>query len=268
MPNHYTVFSNGKFTADFRTHTKFGKRLYYAFRPFWWTMHAWDWALADRFIPQLSFGFSTLTAYPDANVETTTVDGWIRNTNASWATCRSGATGDLSDSSSGTSILVKAATGYVISWSIFLFDTSSLTSGATINSATLSIAGSGTDFGENADVGTIHIISSSPASNTNIVDGDFDQRGTTNFGSIAVASFVTTVNTYNDFTLNASGLANISKTSISKFGATHSNDLNNSTPTGANAVQSLFADTAGTTSDPKLVVTYTLPNTGNFFLVM
>src|SRR3990167_8858063 len=36
----------GELIADFRTHPKYAKRLYYAFRPVWWTMHAWDWALA------------------------------------------------------------------------------------------------------------------------------------------------------------------------------------------------------------------------------
>jgi len=52
-------------TTDFRTHPKFAKRLYYAFRPLWWTLHAWDWFIADRIVPALSWGFGSLTAYPD-----------------------------------------------------------------------------------------------------------------------------------------------------------------------------------------------------------
>src|SRR3990167_8948353 len=57
-------------TWEFRTHPKFGKRIYYAFRPFWWTLHFWDWLIAERFLPKYSFGLLILTVYPDANPET------------------------------------------------------------------------------------------------------------------------------------------------------------------------------------------------------
>src|SRR5258708_5424922 len=71
-PHAFTVYLGKKgnklqFQTDFRTHWKYSKRLYYAFKPLWWTIHFWDWLIADRFIPQWSYGFSTLTAFPDAD---------------------------------------------------------------------------------------------------------------------------------------------------------------------------------------------------------
>src|SRR5438105_15444444 len=46
-PDNYKVvrgFKDGELelSADFRTHPKFAKRLYYAFRPLWWMIHLWD----------------------------------------------------------------------------------------------------------------------------------------------------------------------------------------------------------------------------------
>src|SRR3990167_5137978 len=37
--------------AEFRTHDKFGKRLYYAFKPIWYLIHYWDTLFANNFAP-------------------------------------------------------------------------------------------------------------------------------------------------------------------------------------------------------------------------
>src|SRR5258707_9027350 len=73
LPNSYTVFNRWiddrvELITDFRTHNKFAKRLYYAFKPFWIVLHIWD-LFADFVIPSWSFGFNTLTVFPD-NVAT------------------------------------------------------------------------------------------------------------------------------------------------------------------------------------------------------
>jgi hypothetical protein len=82
-PNRYVVRQQGReFRACFYTHEKFSKRVYFGLRPLWWAMHGWDWAVADRWTPELSFGFSTLTAYPDPSPEVTTCDGDVWR----WAT--------------------------------------------------------------------------------------------------------------------------------------------------------------------------------------
>jgi len=74
---------------------------------------------------------------------------------------------------------------------------------------------------------------------------------------LAWASWVDTAGTYNDFTLNANGISNISKTGITYFGARDSLDTANTTPTGNNNWNFNSSNGAGTTTDPKLVVTYT-----------
>lgn len=69
-PNHYTVqLPSGEYRSDFRTHPKYAKRVYYSWKTVWWLMHYWDEVFADRRVPALSFGFATLTAYPDPSIE-------------------------------------------------------------------------------------------------------------------------------------------------------------------------------------------------------
>src|SRR3990167_8011164 len=95
-----------KVTTDFRTDNKFSKRLYYAFKYIWWVMHIWDEIFADRMMPAYSFGFNTLTVYPNADPETTSVDGEVlevQGTDQTWAAIRAGA---------GTSATPSAVTGY------------------------------------------------------------------------------------------------------------------------------------------------------------
>ena len=107
-----------------------------------------------------------------------------------------------------------------------------------------------------------NIFSSSPATNTDLVAGDFAQTGTVAFStSISYANWSTTG--YNDFTLNGSGLANIAKIGISKFCAKNKNyDVDGIAPTWSSnqgaAVNGYLADDTGTTRDPKLVVTYSV----------
>ena len=35
--------------------------VYHAFKPLWWAIHYWDELIADRWVPELSYGFDTLT---------------------------------------------------------------------------------------------------------------------------------------------------------------------------------------------------------------
>lgn len=252
--------------VDFRTHDKYGKRLYFAFKPIWWVMHIWD-LVVDDLAPRLSFGFDTLTAYPDpGDPGTTTVDGNIEFTSAtSWSGAR-----DATDGSSANSVLqntfhLRATRNGALDWTVrrsfYLFDTSTLTASATISAAVFSLCGQGS-APSNTDSTSINIVSSTPASNTTLTTTDFDQVGSTAFATINSASWTATDGVYNDFTLDANGRANISKTAVSKFAARLGRDLSNLTPTGANDLASYFSDFAGTTNDPKLVVTYSLAAVG------
>src|SRR3989344_4566684 len=90
----------------------------------------------------------------------------------------------------------------------------------------------------------------------------------TTLGTTALATAISytnwSISDYNDFTLNSSGLAQISKTGISKFGMREASyDVANTQPTWGSgqefSVSGRFADKAGTSEDPKLVVTHSAP---------
>jgi hypothetical protein len=112
----------------------------------------------------------------------------------------------------------------------------------------------------------LNIYSSNPASNTALVAGDFDSLGTTAFCDTPIL-FTNWGTGYNDFALNASGLAAISKTGVSKFGLRNANydvadelDPNNHDPSWSSdttsAVSPWYSE-KGEGYQPKLVVTYT-----------
>lgn len=253
-------------TTDFRTHDKYAKRLYYAFKPLWYILHAFDWALMDRVdaLAKLSFGFSTLTVYPAAGANSP-CDGMVYRSgvNETLSTIRSSAgTGSsVTDTNFNTEMSASATTnqyGYLYR-SIMCFDTSPLTSGATISAAVLSLIclAKGNALGSP----DLHIAGATPAATNTLASSDYGQCQTTSFGSIAYASINADNATYNDVTQNASGIANISKTGISKFSAQLSWDILNSAPWISNQATYLYwrsADNTGTSIDPKLVVTYTV----------
>jgi hypothetical protein len=251
---------------EFRRHffgrNEYALRLQKVFYPIWITFHIWD--IITRPIPQLNLGFDTLTAY---SLPGTTVSGNARraSVNETFATIRAG-DGNASNYDSGqygitTQINGSATTNQfaVLTRGIFLFDTSSLTSGAIISAAILSLKTSaiGTAQGNGFE---IDIVAATPASDTVLANSDYAQLGSTPFSSIAYASFV--IDNYADFTLDANGQNNISKTGISKFGSRLNWDTDNSfggtwASSGYSGANFYDGATAGTASDPKLVVTYT-----------
>lgn len=266
---HYFVVRVGtdEYRADFRTHPKYAKRLYWAFRPLWWMLHVWD-LLADSRLPALSFGFSTLTAYPDARSPgTTTCDGSVYRdgVDEAFSSLRSYASGSTySDQTSTTGPIARlgasTTTGNFqnLYRGLFLFDTSSLTSEANVTAAVLSLYGYSKWNGLGSE--TLAIVSSSPSSNTLLAATDYSNLGSTSFGSVSYSSYSTSA--YNDISLNASGVSNVSKTGVSKFGTRGEWDRGGTfSGTWVSGDQSsfgaYFADQSGTSQDPKLVITYT-----------
>ena len=223
------------------------------------------------------------TYYPDANPETTTVDGVVYQTYASasgvsWATIIAAAGtgfGDTATTLYPTYIRADGA-GYNDKWrylykGIILLDISGLPPNAENFAATFSLYGNAKadTLGITPDV---NIYSSAPASNTALAAGDFDSLGSTPFSTaISYADWLisTTSPYWNNFVLNAAGLAALQTAyegdGILKLGARNANyDVSGTPPTWTAGGQSyLIAYSAdqGAGYKPKLVVTYTVPPT-------
>lgn len=228
----------------------------------------------DAQIVKGKIGRTTSTFYPNPNPESTSMDGQCNYDNSAntWATVR-GASASATASDSGTSIpcyvggFDSGGDRFWLYRAFLLFDTSSLPDTDDIDSATLSIwptAKSETWSGTNK---SLRLITTTPASNTALVTGDYDQVGSVAQATDLLTSAFTT-GQYNDFTLNATGLGNIAKTGITKFGLRHTADTENEEPptTGSdvyNGLTSILSADAGggTANAPKLVVVHSPPTT-------
>jgi hypothetical protein len=214
---------------------------------------------------------ATLTIYPDASTGATTCDAPIQTAaEASWAAARGASSGTAYPNDSNTFVMQifqnDLGDVFRIIRSIFTFDTSvggtNPLSGATINSATFSIYGTSKADAAGYAYDTC-VVGATPAANNSIANGDFDQLGTTLYSSVKTyADFSTTG--YNDYTLNATGIAAIATTGITALGIRNKNyDIDNVSPGlgpeqgTAERTDIYFADQTGTTNDPKLVIDYT-----------
>lgn len=147
-----------------------------------------------------------------------------------------------------------------ISRGAFSFDTTPL-GGAAINSATISFRGTSKANSLSAGIPTFLV--------AGISMGNKGVPTSSDYQAVLRTAFVTGITYtdfsivgYNDFALNAAGIAFLQKGGISQFSTQWNWDLDNSfggTWTAASAqvyVFVNFADLAGTTSDPKLVVNF------------
>ena len=217
-------------------------------------------------------GTCTATFYPDANPETNTVDGRVNSsfgTGETWANNHDSVGQSAGDAEADQWFVATNTHSTANKWTsifraIFLFNTSSIPDDASMNSAILSLWGTGKGNGNSSNP-DINIYSSAPDSDTAVVAGDFDSLGTTAFSTTIAYNSWNTAG-YNDFALNAGGLAAIMKTGVSKFGAREA--THDAAPDAAptwnlgsqnDFLQGYYADQAGTDKDPKLVVTYTPP---------
>jgi hypothetical protein len=144
----------------------------------------------------------------------------------------------------------------------FVIDTSGLGSGATISAASFNLyADYSINDSSNANYAG-NIYSFSPANDTSWVTEDFTTYGTTAYCDTSKKIADWTINGYNSFVFNATGLAAISKTGKSKLGVRESYyDVSNtdpSMPANKNAgVSGFYSEQTGTSQDPYLSVTYT-----------
>ena len=196
-----------------------------------------------------------LTVYPDAGTGGNSVDGHMFKTAATWALARDATSGGGPSESGGTLIVAsQEETGeFTIFRAFATFDTSPIGAGATITAVVLSLFGTGTAVGNP----TVHCIESTQASDNALVAADYDNIGSTSFANVSSWSDIA----YNVFTLSAAGRAIIDLTGVSKYSIREGHDQDNSEPGVADVFSATMfsADEAGTTKDPKLVITYTPP---------
>ena len=233
------------------------------------------------FLPMVAL--TTTTFFPDANVESTSVDGGVSHwyavaSGVDWATLIAAAGTHAAPSSAGIDdgtntdglkMGCDSVTDKYVGMCRFicLFDTSAIGDTDTISAATLSIRGTVKE--DSAGVApTFNIYTSAPASNTDVVAGDYDSFGSVAQSDTAITYAGYSTTGYNDWAFNATGIGNISKTGVSKFGLRNANyDAAGVAPTWSSfatfEIRGNSADTADTTSDPKLVVTHAASGPAN-----
>ncbi len=226
-------------------------------------------SLLDR----IEIAATTTTVYPDPDPETTTVDGETCRDSVTEAlgTIRTGNGNFARPTGNGNCGRLRGDPGgnYTnLCRGHFLFDTSSIADTDEITSSTFSIwitsIGGAASW---ADTYGFGLVSTNPASNTDLVAADHQTVGSTKYASDIVQSNVNT-GAYTDFAFNATGISNTSKTGITKVSTRSTPELNNSEPSPDNGTQELnpncyYAEQTGTSNDPKLVVVHAPPATGS-----
>ena len=184
--------------------------------------------------------------------------GYIINQGSVYATVRSATTGTDWIVSSTTPEAMNGYTSstYYIRRIFYIFDTSSLPDTCTITNATMSVRVRAAHyFQPNAGQCGLYLYEGTQAENTTAAD--FDSFNSTllsdDFTNWSFANFSDT--DYSTITMNTSGLAIINKTGVTKLCLRLFGDVNNSTPTDINYVDTVYTY-YGESYYPKLSVTY------------
>ena len=212
---------------------------------------------------------TVLTVYPNADPETTSVDGYAKQVTAhdaglTWANMIIAPGTEANSSFDNIYILIKGGsvnnTWMQLGRGFILFDTSALTERAYIVSATVSLYGYA-KLDQLSITPNLNIYSSLPNSDTDLIAGDFDTLGSIPFCDTPITYAGWSTTGYNAFALNADGLAAISKTGITKFGIRNANyDVAGVVPPSWANQQTSYvycrAADKGSAYRPKLTITY------------
>jgi len=180
----------------------------------------------------------------------------IRQTEATWAGARDGATGTVGQTNPEYAMgeyivgsLYRVARFYVS------FNTGpTIPDGSSISSATLSLYGFNAQGDGFSD--SIHAVKSTLASAPSLATGDFDGVTFSSLASATIASIGSSA--YTDFALSST--SGISDTGYSNYAFITGLDLNNTTPSpqGTRNYKYFYTfDETGSAQDPKLVVVHT-----------
>ncbi len=203
------------------------------------------------------FGLTSEAYYP--GTDSRIVRGIVTE---SWTNIRNGA-GSFVDANPGMvgfNAQTTTNTWAALVRSVLIFDTSALPDSATIGTTTLGLRGA-SKYDTLGVFPDINVYSASPSSNISLVASDYNTLGTTAF-STAISYSGWSTSGYNDFAFNGSGIANISKTSYSRFGVRNANyDVANVAPTwsAGNPYSAIeFYLVEATSTKPILTVYYSL----------
>lgn len=273
-------------TTCFRVHPKHAKALYHRGKGFAWLAHlAWD-PVADWAAPAWSVGLSSLDFRPDPHPESNSCDGtvYLAGQDTTWATIVNYApSGSNLDASATTTDVGMSSSTTTNQWSavyrtVHFFDTSSLTASATISAADYSaFTNTGASTDELSVAPTFCCYACTSTSTTGLGQEDYHTTGSTDkSATIYTWATISTQEQYHDFPLN--DLTLVSKTSLTRLAIkTRNYDAQVNAPAwscapgdpGADppvdpapyttALRLYAADQTGTTNDPKLSVTYSIP---------
>ena len=269
-PNSYTIqVGRDKFRSVYRCYPLFANKLIYALTRQEISRMTPEYRM-NKYLGLLNYtGILEDNRFPQVMLATTTVytsagDGFNgRDDVDSWANIRAQANGEAAVDGTAIDICIEArAFGggqFSLQRSYYPFDTSTLASGATIQApSTLSLYQAGSLA--NPDSLSLVLIQTTQASISSIALADYSaltlNSPTEGATRKTVASVVT--NAYNDFALNASGLAFVNPGGNTKLGIRSNLDVDNSAPAGNNVMGVTFSEQTGTTQDPKLAITYTV----------
>lgn len=207
--------------------------------------------------------------YPD-------VDGRMRHLDASglaWSTLVA-AVGTNYDSSEGQRASLLRADTNTNEWDIldrggFIFDTASIGDGETVSKATFFLKPQTGGITDNTGDADVSVYSGGFASDSAIVAGDFDASGSTEYAD-PIALNAMTEEKYTEWVFNATGLAAINKTGVTKLATRNANyDVANIAPTWvsgqSDGVTVHQLEQTGTVKDPLLTVFTDSSETSTFY---
>jgi len=202
--------------------------------------------------------------WSDADPETTSVDGHVKDADASWNTAHDETTAATVDYSGATfAIGVNKNGTYGIYRTPTLFDTSAITDTDTIDSATITLVPTIVTDDDGDQYSYIAIVDCTLGSPTTLATTDYPnigdavdnptEHGTRNFiGGMVVATPET-------FIVNSTGLGTVDATGISYFAFREGHDINDVAPAGTNTtrITAHSADnTTGISVSPRLEVSH------------
>lgn len=183
-------------------------------------------------------------------------DGRIE-ASGTWATIHAAATGTAYNG--GTGGFDCASMVAYIDRLYFPTDTSSIDDLAVVSAASFFVYGDD-GAGVDTDTTSAELVQTSQASTSTLVDADYDNLTFASGGTKTFASWNGAG--YNEIALDATGRSWISLSGYTMLGMITGRDLSNTVPTGNNWVSVSYSEKTGSSKDPYMSITYTIPSTG------